>query len=130
MRKEPVVATLSALRLRSHGVFRGRDAVTAGVTRNQLTRVETNGRRGHHDPADDEDDRRSAASRDAFGYRLVFATWDEVTPRPNELLRELTAPRGLTPATIAEQKLEKRWRVASKTSYSTRTAEDLTTRQM
>jgi very-short-patch-repair endonuclease len=53
--------------------------------------LETNGRRWHDDPTDYEDDQEKWSIPGRLGYRLVFATWDKVTQRPDELLHELTA---------------------------------------
>jgi very-short-patch-repair endonuclease len=53
--------------------------------------LETNGRRWHDDPNDYEDDQEKWSIPGRLGYRLVFATYDKVTQRPDELLRELTA---------------------------------------
>jgi very-short-patch-repair endonuclease len=53
--------------------------------------LETNGRRWHDDPNDYEDDQEKWSIPGRLGYRLVFATYDKVTQRPDDLLRELTA---------------------------------------
>jgi hypothetical protein len=53
------------------------------------TILETNGRRWHDDPADDERDNEKWSVPGRHGYRLVFATWKKVTERPDELLEEL-----------------------------------------
>ncbi len=55
------------------------------------TILETNGKRWHDDPADYERDNEKWSVPGRLGYRLVFATWDNVTRRPNELLHELAA---------------------------------------
>jgi hypothetical protein len=55
------------------------------------TILETNGKRWHDDPADYERDNEKWSVPGRLGYRLVFATWDKVTRRPNELLHELAA---------------------------------------
>lgn len=53
--------------------------------------LETNGRRRHDDPRDDEIDNERWSIPGRHGYRLVLATWSKVTERPHELLHELTA---------------------------------------
>jgi very-short-patch-repair endonuclease len=53
--------------------------------------LETNGRRWHDDASDYEHDQEKWSVPGRSGYRLVFATWDKVTRRPDELLRELGA---------------------------------------
>jgi hypothetical protein len=55
------------------------------------TILETNGRRWHDDPADYEDDNEKWSVPGRYGYRIVFATWDKVTKRPEQLLAELAA---------------------------------------
>jgi very-short-patch-repair endonuclease len=53
--------------------------------------LETNGRRWHDDAADYEHDQEKWSVPGRHGYRIVFATWDKVTRRPDELLGELGA---------------------------------------
>jgi very-short-patch-repair endonuclease len=53
--------------------------------------LETNGRRWHDDAADYEYDQEKWSVPARHGYRIVFATWDKVTRRPDELLGELSA---------------------------------------
>jgi very-short-patch-repair endonuclease len=53
--------------------------------------LETNGRRWHDDAADYEYDQEKWSVPARHGYRIVFATWDKVTRRPDELLGELGA---------------------------------------
>jgi very-short-patch-repair endonuclease len=53
--------------------------------------VETNGRRWHDDPVDYEADQEKWSVPARHGYRIVFATWDKVTRRPEALLAELAA---------------------------------------
>jgi hypothetical protein len=53
------------------------------------TILETNSRRWHDDPADDEYDHEKWSVPARFGYRVVFATWSKVTRRPRDLLDEL-----------------------------------------
>jgi very-short-patch-repair endonuclease len=53
------------------------------------TILETNGRRWHDDPADYEDDHEKWSVPGRHGYRLVLATWDKVTRKPDDLIREL-----------------------------------------
>jgi very-short-patch-repair endonuclease len=55
------------------------------------TILETNGRRWHDDPVDYEHDNEKWSVPGRFGYRIVLATWDNVTRRPRELLAELDA---------------------------------------
>jgi len=55
------------------------------------TILETNGRRWHDDPTDYERDQEKWSVPGRHGYRMVFATWDMVTRRPDELLRDLAA---------------------------------------
>ena len=49
------------------------------------------GRRWHDDASDYEHDHEKWSVPARHGYRIVFATWDKVTRRPDELLGELTA---------------------------------------
>jgi very-short-patch-repair endonuclease len=58
--------------------------------------LEVNGRRWHDDPADFEHDQEKWSVPARHGYRLVFATWDTVTRRPDHLVAELR--RALAPA--------------------------------
>jgi very-short-patch-repair endonuclease len=53
--------------------------------------LETNGRRWHDDPADYEKDNAKWSVPARHGYRIVFATWRDVTSTPKALLRELLA---------------------------------------
>ncbi len=55
------------------------------------TILETNGRRWHDDPCDYEDDNEKWCVPGRHGFRLVLATWDKVTQRPDDLFRELLA---------------------------------------
>jgi hypothetical protein len=52
--------------------------------------LETNGRRWHDDALDFEFDQEKWSVPGRHGYRIVLATWDKVTRRPRELVRELT----------------------------------------
>jgi very-short-patch-repair endonuclease len=51
--------------------------------------LEVNGRRWHDDPADFERDQEKWSLPARHGYRLVFATWETVTRRPERLVAEL-----------------------------------------
>jgi hypothetical protein len=51
--------------------------------------LETNGRRWHDDPADYQADNEKWSVPGRHGFRLVFATWADVTERPETLIREL-----------------------------------------
>ena len=51
------------------------------------TILETNGRRWHDDPTDYEHDNEKWSVPGRHGYRLVLATWDKVTQRPEQLRR-------------------------------------------
>jgi very-short-patch-repair endonuclease len=53
--------------------------------------LETNGRRWHDDATDYEHDNEKWSVPGRCGYRIVFATWDTVTRRPDELLTDLAA---------------------------------------
>ncbi|HEX4493270.1 MAG TPA: hypothetical protein VH914_18855 [Acidimicrobiia bacterium] len=55
------------------------------------TILETNGRRWHDDAADYEHDNEKWSVPARYGWRIVFATWDKVTRRPESLLAELAA---------------------------------------
>jgi len=59
----------------------------------QRTILETNGRRWHDDPADYEHDHEKWSVPGRHDYRIVFATWDEVTRRSHDLVVELAATR-------------------------------------
>jgi very-short-patch-repair endonuclease len=51
--------------------------------------LEVNGRRWHDDPADFERDQEKWSAPALHGFRLLFATWDTVTRRPERLIAEL-----------------------------------------
>jgi very-short-patch-repair endonuclease len=51
--------------------------------------LETNGRRWHDDANDYERDNDKWSVPGCCGFRIVFATWDKVVNRPDELLRDL-----------------------------------------
>jgi hypothetical protein len=51
--------------------------------------LETNGRRWHDDANDYERDNDKWSVPGRCGFRIVFATWDKVINRPDELLRDL-----------------------------------------
>ena len=53
--------------------------------------LETNERRWHDDPSDDEHDNEKCSVPGRHGYRVVFATWAKVTHAPAQLLTELAA---------------------------------------
>lgn len=53
--------------------------------------LEVNGRRWHDDAADFEHDQAKWSVPARHGFRLVFATWDTVTNRPDALIAELQA---------------------------------------
>jgi very-short-patch-repair endonuclease len=53
--------------------------------------LETNGRRWHDDATDYERDNEKWSVPGRYGYRIVFATWEKVTRRADDLLRELRA---------------------------------------
>ena len=57
----------------------------------QKTILETNGRRWHDDARDYEYDNEKWSIPGRHGYRLVLATWEKVTRRPDDLLHELAA---------------------------------------
>jgi very-short-patch-repair endonuclease len=57
----------------------------------ERTILETNGRRWHDDPTDYEHYNEKWSVPGRHGYRIVFATWEKVTQRLSELLRELAA---------------------------------------
>jgi len=57
------------------------------------TILETNGRRWHDDPADYEHDHEKWSVPGRHGYKLVLATWNKVTKRPDALVAELRATR-------------------------------------
>ncbi|TMK63422.1 MAG: hypothetical protein E6G60_08270 [Actinobacteria bacterium] len=60
------------------------------------TILETNGRRWHDDPTDYEHDNNKWSVPGHHGYRIVLATWDKVTQRPEQLLQELAATLSAT----------------------------------
>lgn len=51
--------------------------------------LEVNGRRYHDDPTDYEHDHEKWSVPARNGFRLVFATWDKVTQRPDALIAEI-----------------------------------------
>lgn len=53
------------------------------------TILETNGRRWHDDATDFEHDHEKWSVPGRHGYRLVLATWEKVTRRPDALVSEL-----------------------------------------
>jgi very-short-patch-repair endonuclease len=53
--------------------------------------LETNGRRWHDDAADYEYDSEKWSVPGRLGYRIVFATWDQVVHRPEQLVHEVAA---------------------------------------
>jgi hypothetical protein len=53
------------------------------------TILETNGRRWHDDTSDYEFDNDKWSIPGRHGFKLVLATWDKVTKRPDELVAEL-----------------------------------------
>ena len=53
------------------------------------TILETNGRRWHDDASDYEFDNDKWSVPGRHGFKLVLATWDKVTKRPDELVAEL-----------------------------------------
>jgi predicted transcriptional regulator of viral defense system len=53
--------------------------------------LETNGRRWHDDVRDYERDQQKWSVPAFHGFRVVLATWDKVTGRPDDLLAELGA---------------------------------------
>src|SRR5262245_61238042 len=53
------------------------------------TILETNGRRWHDDPNDFEHDQEKWSIPGRHGYKLVLATWDKATARPNALIDEV-----------------------------------------
>ena len=55
------------------------------------TILETNGRRWHDDPSDYEHDQEKWSVPGRHGYRLVFATWDKVVRRSDDLVNEVRA---------------------------------------
>jgi hypothetical protein len=55
------------------------------------TILETNGRRWHDDAADYEHDNEKWSVPGRYGFKLVLATWEKVTTRPLELVREVRA---------------------------------------
>jgi very-short-patch-repair endonuclease len=63
------------------------------------TILETNGRRWHDDATDYEHDNDKWSVPGRHDYKLVFATWDKVTRRPDALLEELAATLAGRPVT-------------------------------
>jgi very-short-patch-repair endonuclease len=57
--------------------------------------LETNGRRWHDDPNDYEDDNEKWSVPARYGYRIVFATWNEVTCEPMRFIGEVRTALGL-----------------------------------
>ena len=55
------------------------------------TILETNGRRWHDDATDYEHDNEKWSVPGRHGFKLVLATWDKVTEKPEALLEELRA---------------------------------------
>lgn len=55
------------------------------------TILETNGRRWHDDATDYEHDQEKWSVPGRHGFKLVFATWDKVTRRPDALVAEIAA---------------------------------------
>jgi len=55
----------------------------------ERTILETNGRRWHDDPADYEDNNDKWSVPGRYGFRIVFATWNNVTRRPRDFVRDL-----------------------------------------
>ncbi len=53
------------------------------------TILETNGRRWHDDPKDYEHDNEKWSVPGRHGFKLVLATWEKVTRRPDALIAEL-----------------------------------------
>lgn len=53
------------------------------------TILETNGRRWHDDAVDYEHDNEKFSVPGRYGYKLVLATWDKVTRRPEALVDEI-----------------------------------------
>jgi very-short-patch-repair endonuclease len=58
------------------------------------TILETNGRRWHDDPSDFEHDNEKWSVPGHHGYRVVFATWNDVAKHPDRFLADLAATRG------------------------------------
>ena len=58
------------------------------------TILETNGRRWHDDPSDFEHDNEKWSVPGHHGYRVVFATWNDVVKHPDRFLADLAATRG------------------------------------
>ena len=52
--------------------------------------AETNARRWHDDTNDYEFDHEKWSVPGRYGFKLVLATWEKVTRRPQALLDELT----------------------------------------
>jgi len=53
--------------------------------------LETNGRRWHDDPVDDEYDNEKWSVPGRYGFKLVLATWHKVVKHPDRLIDELIA---------------------------------------
>jgi hypothetical protein len=53
-----------------------------------------NGRHWHDDPADFERDQEKWSVPARHGFRLMFATWETVTRRPEQLVAELRRALG------------------------------------
>jgi hypothetical protein len=53
--------------------------------------LETTSRRGHDDAADFEYDSEKWSVPGPLGYRIVFASWDKVAHRPEQLVHEVAA---------------------------------------
>jgi very-short-patch-repair endonuclease len=53
--------------------------------------LECNGRRWHDDATDYEDDHDKWSIPGRIGWRIIFATWDKVTRRPDDLVAEIRA---------------------------------------
>ena len=104
---DPVYAARSTLEVKmrrllvGHGIedfvrefpleWNGRTYLFDFAFERERTILETNGRRWHDDAADYEGNNDKGSVPGHHGYRIVFATWDKVTRRPAELLRELAA---------------------------------------
>ena len=58
------------------------------------TVLETNGRRWHDDANDYEADHEKWSVPGRHGYRLVLATFEKITRKPEDLIDELVATMG------------------------------------
>jgi very-short-patch-repair endonuclease len=58
------------------------------------TILETNGRRWHDDPVDYQHDNEKWSVPARHGYRIMFATWEMVTEKPEQLISDLAATLG------------------------------------